>query len=48
MFEGEIICRSQFGVGSNFIFIVALADSTDLCATEGSIRRITNPILIEY
>ena len=31
MFEGDIICRSTYGAGSNFIFIVALANECDVC-----------------
>lgn len=48
MYEGEIICRSKFGVGSNFVFIVALGDAAELSDTEGPVKRIVNPIQKEY
>lgn len=30
MFDGEIICKSQKGQGSNFVFIVALEEVSKL------------------
>lgn len=44
MYDGDIICRSQFGVGSNFIFIIALCNPSDLSETEGPVKRIMNPL----
>lgn len=29
MFDGDIICRSQEGIGTNFVFIVALGNQMD-------------------
>ena len=51
MFNGDIVFRSEYGKGTNFIFIVALQteatgnSSTDL-PTENT--RIFNPIRMKY
>lgn len=44
MFDGEIICRSRLGFGTNFIFIVALDGGIDEQENDQGITRIMNPI----
>lgn len=44
MFDGDIICRSKYGVGTNFIFIVALDNQrSDSHYQDTSSQRIKNP-----
>ena len=49
MFNGDIICRSIYGKGSNFIFIVELCDENH---PDGAsmllLNRIMNPVQREY
>lgn len=49
MFEGNIICRSQLGEGTNFIFIVALGQGlgADPDRNQG-VLRILNPLKKQY
>lgn len=48
MYDGDIVCRSEFGTGSNFVFIVALGDASNLAHLEGPVQRIQNPLKKEY
>ena len=44
MFDGDIICRSDQGHGSNFVFIVAIMDDEGgIQSNEISSNRILNP-----
>ena len=47
MFNGDIICRSNYGYGTKFIFLIAL--EPELIETEiDSSKRIMNPIRRDY
>ena len=49
IFEGDIVCRSDYGSGTNFIFIVALGSKTgsgDQILTMNN--RIMNPLQKKY
>lgn len=49
MFDGDIVCHSQYGKGTNFIFLMALAaDQVDNLHDVTSNNRILNPIKKEY
>lgn len=50
MFEGDILCRSKFGQGSNFVFIVALSSDTEAMSgsTHSQMQRMINPISFKY
>ena len=48
MFDGEIICRSRHGYGSNFIFIVAISEQGDMNVNSISSDRILNPVKKDY
>lgn len=48
MFDGDIICRSQYGHGSNFVFIVALSSSKEVSEESNGILRIKNPVQKNY
>lgn len=48
MFHGDIICQSEHGQGSNFIFIVALGNGTENASNNISNSRIRNTILKTY
>ena len=49
MFDGDIICRSQHGHGSNFIFVVAISEDIDGELDNGiSSDRIMNPDKKDY
>lgn len=48
MFDGDIICRSEYGKGTNFIFVVALGQQSDTHSNKESSQRILNPILRQY
>ena len=49
MFDGDIICRSKEGFGSNFIFIVGLGQDDEVTSNEQVTNiRIKNPIIKHY
>ena len=48
MFDGEIICKSEVGKGTNFIFIVSLTDDEIIEGQDSSNNRFMNPIQKEY
>ena len=48
MFNGEIICRSEYGKGSNFIFLVALGLGPNAIMSENATSRIRNPLKKNY
>ena len=52
MFDGDIICRSKPGHGSNFVFIVALGNGSNNndngSGNLSSGGRIMNPIQRQY
>ena len=48
MFDGEIICISKFGQGTNFVFIVALTQIADNEDSSNLNNRIMNPIQKNY
>ena len=48
MFDGHITCRSEYGAGSNFIFIVALGKENQLEGTDTTFCRMLNPIQKTY
>ena len=43
MFDGHIICKSQEGSGSNFVFIVALGTESMLDRNDTEFSRMLNP-----
>lgn len=47
MFGGDIICQSQEGQGSNFVFVVALGSQMEGCSGRKQ-KRILNPIQKTY
>ena len=49
MFNGDIICNSKEGIGSNFIFIVPLSNN-EIILVDDKLRnhRIINPIEKPY
>ena len=45
MFDGDIVCHSQHGNGSNFTFLMAVGiDEANDCRNEQSNDRILNPV----
>ena len=49
IFEGDIVCRSEYGSGTNFIFIVALGSKSN--SGDGALtmnNRIMNPTQKKY
>ena len=48
MFDGDIVCISQHGHGSNFVFIVAVSDDRGEIDNGISSDRILNPLSKEY
>ena len=48
IYDGDIICRSKFCSGSNFIFIVALGDETNKNILSPKLSRLMNPIQKTY
>ena len=49
MFEGDIICQSVHGQGSNFVFIVCLeSDSSQSMDSGNTVKRLLNPVQHKY
>lgn len=48
MFDGEMICRSKKGHGSNFVFIMAIDENIDTFKDNLELDRILNPVYKEY
>lgn len=50
MFQGDIVCRSKLGYGSNFIFVVALGSESMDGLSNNLVynNRILNPVKKQY